>query len=322
MQNYNKNWGFSNFNLPVGENNTELRSFVEKLESYSKSYNHFLNLALSIFKIENLEKYNINQEYFLRVLFENGAITVTRNSNVGLVAVPFSVNGYNYQGLPSSWNATPLFESSEILKIPTLNNDNAVIVYLNKSHTGLFDEFTYFSRLSAMLLQLYNNNLYSKSLQLVLEGKRVNNSAFDEILDTIFNQSGFLKISTEAGDTAQDMLKFVSNNCDFLAREIDDALHNLENRFLSRLGIPHVPYEKKGHINVDEVHTQDFACDLIRMNFFETIQSGLKKVNEKFDTNLIVKFSVDFDKKDNDENDVGEVTDNFVFDEEQKTEQE
>lgn len=291
----NKNWGFSQ-NFPVGEENLELRSFIEKLESYQKSYNYFLNLALSIFKIENLEKYNINSEYFFKTLFENGSICFTNQSNIGLVAVPFSINGFNYQGLPSSWNAVPLFKSEEVLKIPQLNNENSVIVWLNKNHNGLFDEFCYFSRLAAMLLQLYNNNLYSKSLQLVLEGKRTNDAAFDEILNVVYNQSGFLKISTEAGDTALDLFKFISNNCEFLADKIDIAMNNLENRFLTRIGIPRIPYEKKSHLLNDEIKTADFSSDLIRMNFFETISKGLKKVNEKFGTDLILKFAVDFDE--------------------------
>lgn len=287
-----KNWGFNNF--PIGEDNQELRSCVEKLENYKTSYNFFLNLALSIFKIENIEKTTINEEYFLKTLIENGAIAVTKASNIGLVAVPFAVNGYNYQGLPSSYNAVPLFETKEVLNIPQLNNENSAIVFLNKSHTGLFEEFTFFAKTSAMLLQLYNNNIYGKSLQLILEGKRINQNDFDEILDIIFNQSGFLKMTTEAGDTAQDLLKFIANNCEFLPIQIDEALHNLENRFLTRLGIPHVPYEKKGHINVEEVHTQDFTCDLIRTGMLETIQNGLNTVNGKFDTNLKVKFTVDF----------------------------
>lgn len=290
-----KKWGFNNF--PIGEDDTELKSYVERLENYKNSYNYFLNLALSIFKIENIEKTSINEEYFLKILVEQGAIAVTDSSNIGLLAVPFAVNGYNYQGLPSSYNAVPLFETKEVLNIPQLNNENSVIVYLNKSHTGLFEELTFYSKLTAMLLQLYNNNVYSKSLQLILEGKRINQNDFDEILDIIFNQSGFLKMTTEAGDTAQDLLKFISNNCEFLPAQIDDALHNLENRFLSRLGIPHVPYEKKGHINIEEVHTQDFACDLIRTGMLKTVQSGLDAVNRKFGTNLKAKFTIDFNEK-------------------------
>lgn len=290
-----KIWGL---NQPAVENNNDVASFIHKMESFTNAYSYFQNLALSIFTIEGLDEYDLDESFILRNLFINGSICFTNDTNVGLVCGKYAVDSWDWQHRPNSWKLIPVNDNAKIgvseLQAKALNKDNSVIVYLNKAKYGLENDFTYYARLNAMLRQLYENNVFIKSIQGILEGKNANSvNDLNEIINNIYNQNSFIKITTEGGVTAQELLHFVNSGVEFMGATIDQALTSLNNQMYLRLGVNHIAYEKKARLNVEEVKTNDQALDLIRYNMFETLQNGFNKVNELFGTNFVVKFTLD-----------------------------
>lgn len=283
-----------------GENSLDIATFIERSKAYIEEYKHTLNLALSIFECNNFIENGINEDFFLWVLIEDGAIAgfKPKNNNNPVMFQPFNTTSYNFQCYPSTIDIIPYYANgvdlSDILESKSLKKDEFEIVYLNKIHCGFSETFAYYARLYSMINQLFINNVFAKSLQVVLEGTTDDKNDFDEIIRTILNQNGVFSHDIERGATTSELFKFVQNDVQWLGDKIDDAKKNLRADILERLGITHAPYEKKERLINAEIETQDEAIDLISYNMLKSINKGLEQVNKKF--KLEKPLSVSFSK--------------------------
>lgn len=279
-------WGLCDF---VGENSIDIMSFIERSKAFVEEYKHILNIALSLFDGINFIENGINEDFFFWVLIERGYIAEFNapTTDKPVVFQPCNFTQWNYQCEPTEIEIIPYYQNgiSSADSITTekfSDKDKFNIVYLNKSHIGFSNTFDYYARLYSMLNQLFINNVFSKSLQTILEGGAENAPEFKELVRQIFNQNGIAIIANDRGLNPADMLHNVSTNIEWLGDEIDKAKYNLRRDVLERLGVMHSPYEKKERLTNVEIQRQDFVPDLILQNMVNTINKYLKIGNEQF----------------------------------------
>lgn len=297
----NKN--FFNVNVspdyPLTENNDTNKTYLHKLRSFINSYDFLLDILLSLLKFENCEKHKLNADDINKNLIFKGSIAFAK-TNIGVVAVPYTVLKQNYKGEPTEIKLNPKFNDNDgINTSKTIKKDDFVIVYLNRAHRGFIGYLNYHAGIEACLSVLLNNNIIANSLQAILQGKAEQLNDIKNVVNAIYNQNGILKLALPESARAEDFIKFDYNNNNLILDKIAEASTNNINTFFSRCGVDYTPYEKKERLTNEEIKTNNMALDLIRGSMLETVKSGLDKVNEKFDMDLTVSLTIDtLDKKD------------------------
>ena len=269
----------------AGENNNDIFSFIEREKSYIEEYKYNLNLALSRFELVNAKENNIVDNFVLTVLIEAGAIAAIKPKQ-NVILQPFVVNRWNYYAEPTEIKIIPYFENGvtmeELGASRVYQKGDFEIVYLNKTKIGFKETFAYEARIYSMLNQLLINNIFAKSLQMVLQGKQSDRFDFKHIIHSIFNQNGILTLDTESKPDINELLTAPDLNVEWLADKVNEAKQNARRDLHERIGITHTPYEKKERLTNVEIQTQNEATDLLNIATFNTINEGLTRVNERF----------------------------------------
>lgn len=304
---------------PTGENNFDLLSYVERTKSYIEEYKYNLSLAVSKFKLNGAQENNIDEPFFFSCLIETGSICAFFPKRLKeIVTQPYCATKWNYYAQPTEVNIIPYYANGVTLEelglaTRTLQKDDFEIIYLNKTKIGFAESLSYEARLHSMLDICFLNNVYAKSLNLILEGNIDETNDVKQILLKILNQNGILAFDSGSRPDINELIKSVDLNIEWLGDKIGEAKKQLRAELHERLGITHAPYEKRERLLNAEIETQNEAVDLLAKSTLDTINDGLSRCNEHFklETPLSVSFTnIGIDDKTAENFNINEVRDN------------
>lgn len=294
--------GLDIFNAPVGENNIDMLSFVEKTKSYIEEYKYNLSLAVSKFKLLGAKENGISENFFFMVLIETGSICGFRptipdgNAKAlkNIVFQPYVATGWNYYAEPTRVDIVPYYQNGVTfenlgLRSRNLSAEDFEIVWLNNTRIGFAGSLAYEARMCAMLEQCFYNNVLAKSIGLILEGKHNDLNDLKQLTNKILNQNGIFAFNVKDRPDANELIRALELNVEWLGDKITEAKKNLRAELHERLGITHAPYEKKERLTNVEIQTQNEASDLISQSTLNTINSRLDIINDKFELETPLK---------------------------------
>ena len=287
--------GLDIFNAPVGENNIDLLSFIEKTKSYIEEYKYNLSLAVSKFKLNNAKENKISENFFFNVLIETGKICgfipKLENGKIGvldnIVFQPFVPTAWNYYVEPEVVDIVPYYESGVTLNQLGLQNrqlrrDDFEIVYLNNTRMGFQASLAYEARMYAMLDICMYNNVLAKSIGIALQGKNDDLNDMKQLVIKILNQNGILAFDVENKPDVNELITTIDLNVEWLGDKIYDAKKNLRAELHERMGITHAPYEKRERLTNVEIQSQNQSADMLSQSTLDVINHHLDIINEKF----------------------------------------
>lgn len=285
------------YNIPIGEDNESLRTYLYKSQSYLSALNYYTDIVLSILKVENLPN-NIDEVYYKTILLLGGKSVFCEN-NIGLVSSDFTCLRYDYQGLPSQLNLSlsPYINNADTQALDyskVYQKSDFEIVYCNETKTGFAYDIQRFALLEAMCDIAIHNNLLVNSLSAIIQGKKEQVNDIESIVDILFNQSGIIEIGLPSGAREDDKIEILTPERPYICDKVQALRSDFKNLLLSRLGIKHTPYEKKERLISAEVNSGDECNDLLKNSMLNTIQSGLDRVNKHFNTNIRVYFTLEY----------------------------
>lgn len=285
-------------------NNGELTAFINKINYYLIKEKELWNIILSTYTIDNIPELLKNrggERFILKSLFSYGCCIFTDNTNVGLVSSPPIDIIYNvFNDIARTRLSICDFNASDnVDDLIKLSGDKSYLeigefvpVYVNKTHTGYIEDIQHRANSYCEIEQLLNNNLIVKSLMLILEGKDNQAMAFDELIDIIYNQYGIAKVDVASGARSEDFLKVITNQVEILFSQCVELNKNKDSEFFAKIGINHIPYEKKERLTNDEIATNNQLIDVVRDGIINTVNDGLKAVNEKYGTNMSMRLTI------------------------------
>lgn len=299
------------FNAPLASrlsmsdltNNDEITAYVNKINYYLIKEKELWNIILATYTIDNIPK-QLKQfggeRFILKSLFGYGCCIFTDNTNIGFVASPPKSPMYNvFDDIARTGLEICNFNTNivdDIIKIngnkSYLDKDEFVPVYVNKIQSGYFIDIQHRANTYAKIEQLLDNNIVVKSLMLILEGKENQAMAFDELIDIIHNQNGIAKIDVASGLRSDEFLKVIVNEIETIFDKCVELNKNKDSEFLAKIGINHIPYEKKERLTNDEIATNNQLIDVVRDGIINTVNEGLERVNEKYGTNMKMRLTV------------------------------
>ena len=258
------------------------------LVSYYTKY--LFQKVLSVYKFEGLPEYWA-KNYFLYVLFGHGYLAVINTDKYGVIPQMCGLAGYNVFYQPTkAIIGNPLLAGIRELEIGTQTE----IIKLQPDYSGIMDIVTTYADLMGLCLETVGTNLLNSKLSYVFfrENTRAAES-FKKLYDRFASGQPLSvidkKLKDKNGEPAWQL--FTQNvGQNYISNLVLDDMKTIEDRFNTDIGIPNANTQKRERMLVDEVNVNNVDTQSKVLLWLETMQDGIKKVNEMFDTNISVDY--------------------------------
>lgn len=251
---------------------------------------YLIQKILSVYEFDGIPE-TWSTDYFLYTLFIWGFVAVVETDKFGVIPQHCSLYGYDVFYRPTNVViANPLLRG--ILQ-PKIGID-CELIKMQPDYGSCWDIVSYYADLLSLASESLAVNIVNSKLAYVFacDNKTVAES-FKKMYDKLNegNPAVFAdsKLFDESGEplwtTFQNNLKQ-----NYVAGDMLDDMLKIDARFCTEIGIPNVNLAKASGVTDNEVEANNVDTKSKATLWLETIQEGLKKVNEMFDLNLSVKF--------------------------------
>lgn len=248
-------------------------------QTFRVLYNHYRNIAVNMFKWENLPE-GIEERYLERILFDEGKILFFRDPHMSYMALPCGAGPYlDVYGEPLSWRAMGLNYNQ------VYPREKCVLVENNKLRTPTSDTVGFFVRKMYEAERTMDTNLSTCKMPWVFLCDEKQVLTYKEIFRRI--DSNEPAIFGSKGLALGD-IQVLPTRAEFIGNDLLDYSHSVENKLLTFLGVNNTPVDKKERLITDEAESND---QLIEMNadlMLEARKRAADAINTMFGLNVSV----------------------------------
>lgn len=242
---------------------------------------HLLQRAMSpfIFKLPE----NWDHDYFLYSLYCFGFVGVFDSGKFGVIPQGCGLRGYNVFYRPTDIIVTNPLLTRQEYKIGV----DCEIVKLTPDYCGIMDTVEYYGNLLAVTYEALAMNVQNSKLSYVFAARDKKTS---ESLKKLFDnmQGGDLAafyntdLNLATGEKPWEVFEQNLRN-NYIANEIMETMRDIFNQFDMEIGIANsgVTKKKERVINAEVAATDEETYSKVDL-WFQTIKSGLDKVNDMF----------------------------------------
>lgn len=261
------------------------------LSRYFQRY--LIQKILSVFKFEGLPEY-WSKDYFFYTLFIFGFVTVFNTDRFGVIPQHCSLSGYDVFYRPTTCNVSnPLINRTLELRI----GKSCELIKMQPDYCGAWDIVSYYADLMALTSEsIAVNMINSKFAYVFAADNKTGAESLKKLYDQIAsgNPAAFAdkNLFKEDGSTAWELF---TNNLrqNYIAGDLLEDLAKIDSRFNTDIGIPNVNIAKNSGVSDSEVMSNNIDTKSKAALWLETIQDGVKKVNNMFDLDISVSLRFD-----------------------------
>lgn len=251
--------------------------------TYQMYLREMLTLAENVFEFENLPDF-IDVAFLNKKLLRDGSIAFFKDEYLGVIALPYTVMGTLdiYQRPQKIMAIAPNGSYRRIL-----NPDEYIIMYDNNGRYPLFLDITQYAERIALDTRTIDINILQ---QRTPRFWKTSSDKERSIRDIINNVDGLENTVLTYEDINLDDIQLVLSPAPYVADKIDIQKEKLWNEFLRLIGIANMNFQKKERNIKDEVLASQGGTIASRYSRFEPRQKAIKLINEKFGTNINVRY--------------------------------
>lgn len=261
------------------------------LSRYFQRY--LIQKILSVFKFEGLPEY-WSKDYFFYTLFIFGFVTVFNTDRFGVIPQHCSLSGYDVFYRPTTCNVSnPLINRTLELRI----GKSCELIKMQPDYCGAWDIVSYYADLMALTSEsIAVNMINSKFAYVFAADNKTGAESLKKLYDQIAsgNPAAFAdkNLFKEDGSPAWELF---TNNLrqNYIAGDLLEDLAKIDSRFNTDIGIPNVNIAKNSGVSDSEVMSNNVDTKSKAALWLETIQDGVKKVNNMFDLDISVSLRFD-----------------------------
>ena len=235
-----------------------------------------LMLAENVFNIKKLPLY-IDKSYMNKVLVRQGSIAFFRDEVLGLLALPYTINGtLDVYNRPKSITVMGKNGYMKTLK-NTIDKTEFVILYDNQGRYPLYlDIYQYAYRL-ALYERTADINIAQQKTPRIWKCKTDNELTLRQAL---WEVDSFEETITTYDNIDLDEISCILSPAPFVADKIHQEKRNLWNEFLSLIGIANLGVEKKERQIVDEIASMQGGTVASRFARFTPREDAVELINK------------------------------------------
>lgn len=261
------------------------------LSRYFQRY--LIQKILSVFKFEGLPEY-WSKDYFFYTLFIFGFVTIFNTDRFGVIPQHCSLSGYDVFYRPTTCNvANPLINKTLELRI----GKSCELIKMQPDYCGAWDIVSYYADLMALTSEsIAVNMINSKFAYVFAADNKTGAESLKKLYDQIAsgNPAAFADKNLFKEDGSPAWVLFVNNlRENYIAGDLLEDLAKIDSRFNTDIGIPNVNIAKNSGVSDSEVMSNNVDTKSKAALWLETIQDGVKKVNNMFDLDISVSLRFD-----------------------------
>lgn len=252
-------------------------------KTYQMYLREMLTLAENVFEFENLPDF-IDVAFLNKKLLRDGSIAFFKDEYLGVIALPYTVMGTLdiYQRPQKIMAIAPNGSYRRIL-----NPDEYVIMYDNNGRYPLFLDITQYAERIALDTRTIDINILQ---QRTPRFWKTSSDKERSIRDIINNVDGLENTVLTYEDINLDDIQLILEPAPYVADKIDIQKEKLWNEFLRLIGVANMNFQKKERNIKDEVLASQGGTIASRYSRFEPRQTAIKQINDKFGTNINVRY--------------------------------
>ena len=252
-------------------------------KTYQMYLREMLTLAENVFEFENLPDF-IDVAFLNKKLLRDGSIAFFKDEYLGVIALPYTVMGTLdiYQRPQKIMAIAPNGSYRRIL-----NPNEYIIMYDNNGRYPLFLDITQYAERIALDTRTIDINILQ---QRTPRFWKTSSDKEKSVRDIINNVDGLENTVLTYDDINIDDIQLVLEPAPYVADKIDIQKEKLWNEFLRLIGVANMNFQKKERNIKDEVLASQGGTIASRYSRFEPRQKAIKQINEKFKTNINVRY--------------------------------
>lgn len=259
-----------------------INSQLSNFKTYDMYRRQFLTLAENVFEFKNLPEF-IDLAYLNKQLLRKGAIAFFRDEVLGVLALPYvNVSNLDIYGRP---RRIQVIAQNGYTR--TLNSEEFVIMYDNEGRYPLWLDIIQYSERMANIVRTIDINVSQQRTPRVWKTKQENEKSLRDLINNVDGNEN--KIITYK-DIDLDDTQVILSPAPYVTDKLDLEKDKLYNEFLRLIGIANLSYEKKERNIRDEIQAMQGGTVASRFSRYEPRERAVKQINEKFGTNIEVRY--------------------------------
>lgn len=258
-------------------------SQLSNYKTYEMYKRQMLTLAENVFEFENMPEY-IDTAFLNKCLLRKGSIAFFKDEVLGLIALPYTVSGsLDIYGRPKRIIVSAPNGSYH----RTLNFGEFIIMYDNNGRYPIYLDILQYSERLAMFQRVIDINIAQQKTPRFWKTKQEKEKS---VRDMINNVDGFENIVLTYDDIDLDDTTLVMQPAPYVSDKVDLNKDKVYNEFLRLIGIANLSFQKKERNIKDEVQAMQGGTIASRFSRFEPRKKAIDMINEKFGTDIKVKY--------------------------------
>ena len=250
--------------------------------TYMQYYNRLTELALSMFEWKNLPK-TVDQRFLEMCLFSDGMCVFFEDEVLGYLGLRCMIGGkLNVYQIPTDRRA---YATNGYQK--ELDGTNSVIIFNNYLHTNSMLDVEMFSKRLYNLDRAIDVNANAQKTPVLIQCDESQRLTMKNLYKQYEGNEPF--IFGSKGIDANG-LKVLQTGAPYVADKLYELKTQIWNEALTYLGISNINVVKKERMITDEVIRNQGGTIASRYSRFEPRKKAVKLINEKFGTDIKVRY--------------------------------
>lgn len=242
-------------------------------------------LLFTLFKINDLPD-NWDGDYIKSGIFCYGYMGFFKNTISGALPVWCGIESYDYKYRPSKLMYSNWALGDNSARI----GKDCEIVYANYQLMPLLGIVNYYAQILANIDGSLTTNIYNTRLAHVFyANNEATKQAIQVMFDAISAGNPAVIVTPKIMDAIRNGIVDFNNVANtFIGDKLNELYRSVLNRFLSDIGIPNTPYEKRERLISNEVNSNNSEVQGVLSNTIDTLNTCFKRVNKMFGTSINV----------------------------------
>ena len=260
-----------------------INSQLSNARTYQMYFRQMLALAENVFEFEGLNKF-IDVSYLNKSLLRKGSIAWFKDEVIGVIALPYrSLTTLDIYGRPK--------------KIEVFSNDNGyhrilnkkdfVIMYDNNGRYPLYLDIAQMAERMALCVRTQDINIAQQKTPRVW---KTNQDKLNSTLNLLNNIDA--NVESVVAHESEDLedLECVLQPAPYVTDKIEQKIDKLWAEFFRLIGVANLQEQKRERVIQDEMIASRGGTIASRYSRYEPRANAIAKINEKFGTNISVKY--------------------------------
>lgn len=264
----------------------KINSQLSNARTYQMYFRQMLSLAENVFEFEGLNRF-IDVSYLNKTLMRQGSISWFKDEILGVIALPYrSLTTLDIYGRPKKIEV--FSKANNYHRI--LKKSEFVIMYDNNGRYPLYLDICQMAERIANCVRTQDINVSQQKTPRIWKTTQDKLLSLKALLNNV--DANVESIVTQNGEDMKvlDDLECILNPAPYVTDKIDLHLKELWAEFFRLIGVANLQEQKRERVIQDEMIASQGGTIASRYSRFEPRANAIAKINEKFGTNISVKY--------------------------------